>query len=160
MSSGVLEERTFRADSRKRDMELRFTREHYQTFQSDLALVHGLFSIRGDHPSATRSLYRRHIPLLPADRSLQVKSTVSNTAQSQRFKTNLLTLTFAASKIFMTAVEISGPIPSPGIRVTVCICGVNTDSVTYLAAHTGAQTTRTTHILLAIQVRSKPTETL
>lgn len=29
-------------------------------------------------------------------------------------------LTLAASKIFMTAAEISGPMPSPGIKVTVC----------------------------------------
>ena len=28
-------------------------------------------------------------------------------------------LTFAALKIFLTAAEISGPIPSPGMRVTV-----------------------------------------
>ena len=36
----------------------------------------------------------------------------------------LITLTLAASKIFMTALEISGPMPSPGIMVTVCICEV------------------------------------
>lgn len=42
------------------------------TFQSDLALVHRLLSIRRNHPSAPRTLNRRHIPLLPFNWSLQV----------------------------------------------------------------------------------------
>ena len=33
----------------------------------------------------------------------------------------LISLTFASTKIFLTASEISGPIPSPGMRVQVCL---------------------------------------
>lgn len=45
--------------------------QHPHTFQSDLAPVHWFLSIRRDHPPPTGSFYRRHIPLLPSDRSLK-----------------------------------------------------------------------------------------
>lgn len=37
-------------------------------------------------------------------------------------------LTLAAAKIFFTEAEISGPIPSPGIIVTVLVSGARTEA--------------------------------
>lgn len=57
---------------------------HVQTFQTDLAPVHGLFGVRRDHPSAARSLYRRHVPLLPRDWSLQRKILFRNWSKTNQ----------------------------------------------------------------------------
>lgn len=48
---------------------------HQQTFEADLAPVHRLLSIRGDHPPAPGALDGRDVPLLPPDGSLQTNTT-------------------------------------------------------------------------------------
>jgi hypothetical protein len=35
--------------------------------------------------------------------------------------TQIASITFSAAKIFLTETEISGPIPSPGMSVTICL---------------------------------------